>query len=392
MNTRANGPDKEPSAPIRVTCDHCGADLLADDRDAGKSGTCPDCGKSLTIPTAIDQELDALPQAAAGPAGRAREERRKLKLKDEIVVEEGETDGGPAQPAPAEEAPATSASVPSAAFPAPGVETAPEGHTSRAKLAGWLRRVIIVVLAFVLIEVFDAACTAVRMTPAVGMHGVVGGIVKAVRAVPGSLRLLAVARPVENVGTFAPLERFVIAVVILVFIARLVVRSKLLDAIYVTTGRWAERTHGGLVYHFVSLLFQAGLLAWAASIVKTEAASDGMACGLLAAYLLVSAVWLITLHLVSADEYRDLASWAITDGVFGLGVFLVVLWPGLTVLWSRAGATAVLCLANSAVALHLGASFIFERRPRGWWWRKPLFLIGSSVIVLLVALFLACTR
>ena len=67
----------------------------------------------------------------------------------------------------------------------------------------------------------------------------------------------------------------------------------------------------------------------------------------------------------------------INDLTFGLLIFLVVLWPGLTREWSRAGATAVLFLANSAVALHVGVSFVFARRPSRWWWHKPLSFVIS---------------
>jgi hypothetical protein len=82
----------------------------------------------------------------------------------------------------------------------------------------------------------------------------------------------------------------------------------------------------------------------------------------------------------------------INDLTFGLLIFLVVLWPGLTREWSRAGATAVLFLANSAVALHVGVSFVFARRPTRWWWHKPLSFLISLALLVAIALLLACSR
>ena len=39
-----------------------------------------------------------------------------------------------------------------------------------------------------------------------------------------------------------------------------------------------------------------------------------------------------------------------------------------------------------------GGSFIFARRPKEWWWRKPLFLVASCAIVLAIAFILAVVR
>jgi hypothetical protein len=260
-----------------------------------------------------------------------------------------------------------------------------------ARVAGWLRRAVIVVLALAVIKVFEACFASVLVGAPGNLHAVVRWLREAVRGIPVALQQLSVPRPVE-IGFLRPLERFMLGLAMLLFATRLVIRTKLLDAVYVTSVRWQERTISGLVLHSFALVVQAGLLAWAASAARTPAASDGLACGLIVLTLWASALWLTSLHLVAGSEYRELTKWMINDLTFGLLIFLVVLWPGLTREWSRAGATAVLFLANSAVALHVGVSFVFARRPTRWWWHKPLSFLISLALLVAIALLLACSR
>jgi len=384
--------DGEEKAPeIRVTCPECGVDLVADGADAGRESVCPDCGKKLTVP-----DKPAPPDAPAEPpeSEPASETKKpKFTLQDEVPLPppkqaDTETD---AQSAPAEPpwlpAPRAGASAP-AALP----EEVPLGHESRAKLTGWMRRVSLVVLAFAIVKTFDAAWAAVRMAPATDLHDIVARAERFFRALPGKVDLLVVRRALETSGSFSPLERFGLALIVMMFLARLVVRLKLMDALYVTATRWAERSHGGITWHALAVFLQAGILAWAASVIKTPTAGEGMAAGLIAAFLLVSAAWLFSLYLISTDEFPGLAPWALADAVFGAAIVLMLLWPRLAVLWTRSGATIVLCMANGVIAAHVGASFIFARRPRGWWWRKPLFLVASCAIVLCIAFILAVVR
>jgi len=376
---------------IRVICDNCGADLFAEQSDAGKKATCPECGVKLTIPSPPEEDAPpALPSSAARaktgtpPGSDAPPQVPPPPTGEGIPLDtdalQGET------PEPETEGPSKPSDQPT-----PDPEAEMRAHEARAKLAGWLRRTVIVILAFTVLLIFEAASTAVSDAPPTSLHGIIGSIREAILAVPSNLHVLVEARPV-TIGTLFPIERFALGLAMLLFAARLVVRTKLLDAIYVTTPRWAERTNSGMVFHSLALLLQAGILAWAASTVKTPGASDGLACGLLGLFLLVSGSWLCILHLITSQEHRDLLSWSVTDAIFGLLILVVVALPGLTLLWSRAGATTVLCLTNSAIALHLGASFMFQRRPRGWWWRKPLFLVVSAVVVLSTALLLAYIR
>jgi hypothetical protein len=268
-----------------------------------------------------------------------------------------------------------------------------DAHRTRARIAGWLRRAVIVVLALTVIKVFDATFASVVVRAPANLHAAVHGMSDAMHGFSSALHNLAAARPVhEYLGRLAPLERFMLGLAMLIFATRLVVRTKLLDAVYVTTDRWRERTVSGLVIHALFLVLQAALLAWAASSTWTPEASDGLTCGLIAATLWASALWLTTLHLVASYEYPELTKWMINDLTFGTLIFLVVLWPGLTRFWTRAGATAILFLADSAVALHVGASFVFARRPSRWWWRKPLSFLVAFFLLVLVALILACYR
>jgi DNA-directed RNA polymerase subunit RPC12/RpoP len=377
-------PRRPLSQNIPITCGSCGVDLVADALDAGKRAKCPECGSSILIPdrsTRTPREEPppqrrppALPPTP-GPAD-------SLQLQDEIAPA-GET-ASAARPAglrARETSPAPRGAAPRFA----------EGHRMRARVAGWLRRAVIVVLALAVIKVFQACFASILVGAPGDLHAVVHWFRDAVHGIPVALHRLSVPRQVE-IGFLTPLERFMLGLAMLLFATRLVIRTKLLDAVYVTSVRWPERTISGLVLHSFALVVQAGLLAWAASAARTPAASDGVACGLIVLTLWASALWLTSLHLVAGSEYRELTKWMINDLTFGLLIFLVVLWPGLTREWSRAGATAVLFLANSAVALHVGVSFVFARRPSRWWWHKPLSFVISLALLVAIALLLACSR
>jgi hypothetical protein len=378
MAMPAQNPRRPLSQNIRITCGICGVDLVADARDAGKRATCPECGNSITIP---DSGLPA-PREETAPQRRSPEPGNTFRLQDEAPPAAGTA--GAASPARsrASEAP----HAPRGAAPRPA-----EGHRMRARVAGWLRRAVIVVLALAVIKVFEACFASILVGAPADLHAAINWFRDAVREIPMTLHQLYVPRPVE-IGFLTSLERFMLGLAMLLFATRLVIRTKLLDAVYVTSIRWQERTISGLVLHSFALIVQAALLAWAASAVGNRAASDGLACGLIVLTLWASALWLTSLHLVAGSEYRELTKWMINDLVFGLLIFLVVLWPGLTREWSRAGATAVLFLANSAVGLHVGVSFVFARRPSRWWWHKPLSFVISLVLLVAIALLLACSR
>ena len=152
----------------------------------------------------------------------------------------------------------------------------------RARVAGWLRRAVIVVLALAVIKVFEACFASILVGAPGDLHAAVHWFRDAIRGIPVALHRLSVPRPVE-IGFLTPLERFMLGLAMLLFATRLVIRTKLLDAVYVTSVRWQERTVSGLVLHSFALVVQAGLLAWAASSARTPDASDGLACGLIVA-------------------------------------------------------------------------------------------------------------
>ncbi|MGD1001130.1 MAG: hypothetical protein ABSA67_10590 [Candidatus Brocadiia bacterium] len=384
MEIAPQNPRRPLSQNIRITCQTCGVDLAADARDAGKRSKCPECGNSIMIPDrGIRTSREEPPPLRRPPAPPPKPEPRdSFRLQDEVPA--GAETGAAVPPARsrAREAP----SAPRGAAPRPA-----EGHRMRARIAGWLRRAVIVVLALAVIKVFEACFASILVGAPSDLHAAIFWFRDAIHGIPIALHQLYVPRPVE-IGFLTPLERFMLGLAMLLFATRLVIRTKLLDAVYVTSVRWQERTISGLVLHSFALVVQAGLLAWAASAARTPAASDGLACGLIVLTLWASALWLTSLHLVAGSEYRELTKWMINDLTFGLLIFLVVLWPGLTREWSRAGATAVLFLANSAVGLHVGVSFVFARRPSRWWWHKPLSFVISLVLLVAIALLLACTR
>ena len=383
-----NRPRRDSDFDIHTACARCGVELVAYQRDAGRKATCPECGNTITIPGAeISPGRDPGPpmrRRAAPPVPQAPARAPdRFRLRDEAPsepraprpVERPVERPAPPRPRPAPEPPADS----------------DDNRRVRAKIVGWLRRTVIVVIALVIIKVFDACFASLTVKAPANLHDAVTWVVEALAAVPASLGLLAEPRTVE-VGSIASIERFMLGIAMLVFATRLIVRTKLLDAVYVTSDRWRERTAAGLGLNFMALLAQAGLLAWAASMTKSPAASDGLACGILALLLWLSAFWLMTLHLVASTELPEITSWMFIDAVFGVAIFLVVLWPGLTQLWTRAGATAVLFLANSIVALHFGASFVFAQGKRRWRWQKPASIVASVIILLFTAILLACAR
>jgi DNA-directed RNA polymerase subunit RPC12/RpoP len=384
MDMPPRNPRKPLSQNIRIECRICGVELVAYAHDAGKPAKCPECGSRIMIPdrgTRTPREEPPLQRRPPAPPPKP-EPRSALRLEDEPPPDV-ETDA--AVP------PGRSRALEASAALRGGAPRPAEGHRMRARVAGWLRRAVIVVLALAVIKVFEACFASILVGAPSDLYAAIPWFRDAVRGVPLALHRLSVPRPVE-IGFLRPLERFMLGLAMLLFATRLVIRTKLLDAVYVTSIRWQERTISGLVLHSLALVIQAGLLAWAASAARTPAASDGLACGLIVLTLWASALWLTSLHLVAGSEYRELTKWMINDLTFGMLIFLVVLWPGLTREWSRAGATAVLFLANSAVALHVGVSFVFARRPSRWWWHKPLSFVISFVLLVAIALLLACSR
>ncbi len=384
MEISPKNPRRALSPNIRHTCQVCGVELVAYARDAGKRTTCPECGNSILIPDrGIRTPREELPPQRRPPAPPPKPEPHSaFQLQDEVS---GDVQTGAAAP-PAPSRAREASSAPRGSAPRPV-----EGHRMRARVAGWLRRAVIVVLALAVINVFEACFASILVSAPGDLQSTIPWFRNAIHKIPVALQKLSVPRPVE-IGFLTPLERFMLGLAMLFFATRLVIRTKLLDAVYVTSVRWQERTISGLVLHSLALVVQAGLLAWAASTARTPSASDGLACGLIVLTLWASALWLTSLHLVAGSEYRELTKWMINDLTFGVLIFVVVVWPGLTREWSRAGATAVLFLANSAVGLHVGVSFVFARRPGRWWWHKPVSFVVSLVLLVAIALLLACSR
>ncbi len=380
MATPSKKPRPDGDRTFRTNCENCGVELVASPRDAGKKATCPECGISMIIPgpeAALPREERPRPRPPAPPPARTRP-ISKIRLRPREAAE-----GAPAQPPPM----STQERSRRPALPLVN----PEQHKVRAKLVGWYRRMAIVVFALVVLKIFGAAFAALLVTTPGTLHGAVAWVKEGLFSMPQALTQLSVKRP-DTIGNITSLEHLVLGIGMLIFATRMVIRTKLLDAVYVTSERWEERTTTGLTVHFLMLLAQAGILGWAAAGASTNGASDGLVCGLIALQLLLSAAWLMTLHLVAGNEFPELTRWMIINAVSGMAILFVVLWPGVTVLWSRAGATAVLFLADSAAALHVGASFVFARRQRRWWWHKPLSIIASIILVALVALVMACVR
>ena len=305
-------------------------------------------------------------------------EPQKLRLREDAAVPGPPTVGD----APWATSPASAA-----------ISVTTESRETRECVAGWVERFLVIVIAFAVFKAFQAILAAGVASAPGSLHALVAAARQFFASLPARFALFTEARPVPAVlGVLTNLERFGIGLILLALTGRLMLRVRILDAAYVRSARWVERTSAGLVLQSCGLLLQVLLLAWMASLAKTADASDGLIGIVLVAFLFAGAAWFLFLHLIAHGEYPDLLNRAITGVVFGLAIALVVLWPGLTVLWSRAGAMIVLALAECFTTLYFSAATALERKQHEAWWRSPLFMGGSFVILLVVAALLAIIR
>jgi hypothetical protein len=176
--------------------------------------------------------------------------------------------------------------------------------------------------------------------------------------------------------------------VLLVLAIRLMLRARMLSAVYVRSGRWRERSGVGLVLNFFVLLLQVLLVAWAASLTKVGA--DGITPGIVLVVLLViGAAWLFILHLAAHGEPPRLPQRAISSSAFALAIIIILLWPEAARLWTRNGAVIVLALAESGLAFHLGAGAGLRDDPAGPWKQKIWCTAAGCVILVIAAGLLA---
>lgn len=275
----------------------------------------------------------------------------------------------------------------------PTILLAPESHESRTHLASWFERFLLVLLALAAFKCFQAVFAGAATSSASSLHQLVADLRNFILSVPDRMSLFTAPRDAAaGIGRIAPIERVGLGLLGLLLAARLLIRVRLLSAVFVRSGRWAERTMPGLILLFLMLVPQAILIAWAASLARTPTASDGLVIGLLMLWLIVGAVWFFLLHLMTQSEQTKLLPHAIAEALFALLLLLVLLWPGVAVLWNRLGAALVLVLIESFIAFRAGGDLLREPKTERSGWRMTLYVVICSVIVILSAGLLAIVR
>jgi hypothetical protein len=268
-----------------------------------------------------------------------------------------------------------------------------ESPATRAGITDWLERFLFIIGALVLLKASEGL---VRSAFPPYQESVVDFWESArvfILSFRHKLDLLRIPRSAEVLaGPMSNLERFAMCAMTVVLAGRWLLRVRLLRLTYVRSQDWARRTSSGMVFHSFGLLLQAGMIAWLASVLLTKGITPAAACGLLAINLVIGGLWFGLLYFISNAEAPSIFCRAVTGLLFGAAILLVVKWPAMTQLWTRAGATVILALTESLLALFFGASLILDQRPRFGWLRKPLFIILSCVILLIVSGLLTLVR
>ncbi len=300
-----------------------------------------------------------------------------------------ETDSAPWNQPPivADEAPGALPANP------PVVSITTESFESRLGLGEWLGYFLMVVIALAIISVFNAITAAILHSPPNSLDALVSSVRTFALALPDRLQLLTEPRlPGTFAGHLTAFECFCFGIVFLMLAVRLILRARLLSAIYVWSGRWNERTGVGMVLCFFGLLAQILLLAWGASVTRVATTDNWVIGSVLAAVLLTGALWMFLLQLVSHGEIHGLLGRAVGGTVFGLAIVLAMFWPEIVPPWTQAGTVIVLGLIESLAAFFFAAEAALEdnasRAPK----QKPLFLVAGFVILILIGGLLAITR
>ena len=268
-----------------------------------------------------------------------------------------------------------------------------EHFETRRRIAARLGQFLTVLALLALYKTGQAALLSLDRMAIKGFHGLFAAMGEFLAGLPAAIRLLGVARPVPQVlGVIQPLERLALCLLLTVFCGRLLVRTALLVKVYSDPEHWFERSPAGLVLHTLGQVAAIAGVAWIASLAMTDGASDGLVAGLLACFLLFGAAWYLFLHLVARGLSANLLQQSLLSVLLAGGVFLVVLWPGVTGLWTRLGAAVLITLADSLFSLYLQAENVFGRPISHTLWRKTLFLTGSFAIILIAGGILAVVR
>jgi len=391
--------------PVKVMCDSCGARFTAEDKDAGKRTKCLKCGAEIVIPTEEDvafrQELDEL--ARAGEASmseqeQAAEEREQSGTEESAGAEEQreaapedrpEEAEGPDAYVPEFEVPATESGMepPSAPAPEPPREEAPPAAVSEGKsrYVRVLQILATLAVALALIEAFQVLRGIVDQprAPLADLHAVVANVQARAKAVPGNVANIATLLRPETAKRWGLVDKVLLAGALVILAVRMFIKSKLLESVCLTSTRAHRRTMVSAIFHFV--LFMGLLIYLTGTTALIKSGTEVTVCTLVGLFLLATSVWLIIVHFQIGGDHPHVAWWTVSNALFGLLILLVTVGDLRVILpVSRAGATTLLLLFNSALSFCIGSRYFFESEEAGTAGRRIAFLVVTFLLVILL--------
>ena len=364
--------------PIDVRCDGCGAEFTTNDEFSGQQAQCPDCGHDMVIPT--PEQAAAATAVATAPAPPPP------------PTPPAPTPGPMAPAAAPSEFPPGKAQVPQAAAGAPvapagvaTVETTPS-RTGRARMVEYFRIALAIAIALTVVKLFEAGAGIIQnrapVTPAGLLQDAWGGVKGFAAAATKAPAMAPLSQRGASMETTAALPMFLLLFAMALMALRLLVRTKMLDAIFVSSPHWQKRTLAGVTFHFLTTLALVGILAWSAALMKVPNASDGAVCGLLAVWLGCSCLAALAAHLSSGREFPHVTGRMLNDMVFGGAILAVFCFGGaIPAPMSRVSVTALLVLLNSAIDFTVSSGFILDSDRASKFSRRVGFMAVSIVLV-----------
>ncbi len=333
----------------RLKCKSCGAEFTTDDEFGALAVSCPECGGLKHVPALGDADDREKPgEASAGAEdeepeageGWERAEPEEEPATEPVVEGEEEVELPSSRPEFFLERRGPEPSEPAPEEP---VEPAPAGR--HRAVVGMFTLVVILAIAFAVIEIYQLGVRALAPEQNLSLHDLGAAV-----GIPGSS---------EYVSVETDLNELLVAGVLLIIALRLVVKSKLLEALYVDSDSAGQRTTAGVILQFVVLMAFVTILAGIAAGAKV--ASARMMAASLGVLLLASAAWLLVTHYVTGRELRETIAWGYNNAIFGLAI-LVPAAMDMTSVWrfSIVHYAVLALLANSVFAFCIGAGLFFH--------------------------------
>jgi len=350
--------------PIDVKCKGCGAEFTTSDEFAGQKANCPDCGHQIMIPGQPGLELEPASAAVATRPSAA------------VATKPAERPAAP----PREPEPPPKPSRKTEA------ESADPARLARARMVEYFRIALVIAISLAAVKVFEAGVAVLyqhrRITPRSFADGVAFWSKHVAEASKYAPALTPLAERAATLGQMPALPVLVLVGVMVLLAFRLLARAKMLDALYVASAHWAERTLAGVTFYFLSTLGLVALLAWTASLLKNPGTSDTVACGLIAVWLLASSLTAWVAHLTSGREFPHVTGHMFNDLLFGAAILAVFTFgQHIPSPLSRVSTVSVLVMLNFAIEMTMSSVFLLESPAVGRLFRRVGFLLVSLVLI-----------